>query len=158
MRRPYIFASVTAVVMLAAAPVQAASAAVVTALVAAGVVGTAAVLSMTPGRDAWAYTDQHGWVGGARDDLSTINTPLAARSGASQRLVNACRDAIAENAERYDLASLEAVAAGEPTRVNGRTVVPLDVRAIYRVRGVHEVRRSTVRCELDRAGRVIGTS
>jgi hypothetical protein len=106
---------------------------------------------------ALAYTDQHGWVGGTREDLSTVNTPLVGKPGISKRMVGACRDAIAKNAERYDLSSLEAVAAGETSRVNGRIVLPLDVRAIYRVRGVHEVRRSAVRCELDRAGRVIRT-
>ena len=158
MRRLSLLATFSVITMLAAAPVHAASAAVVAGLIAAGVIGTTALLSMTPGRDAWAYTDQHGWVGGSREDLSTINAPLAASARAPQRMVQACRDAIAEKAERYDLASLEAVAAGEPSSVSGRTIVPLDVRAVYRVRGVHEVRRSNVRCELDRAGRVLATS
>ena len=72
--------------------------------------------------------------------------------------MSACRDAIAKNAGRYDVASLEAVSAGKPTRVKGRTVVPVEVRAVYKVRGVHEVKRSTVRCEVDRAGRVVATS
>jgi hypothetical protein len=61
-------------------------------------------------------------------------------------------------AQPHDLASLEVVADGKAGRVNGRTIAPLEVRAIYRIRGVHEVRRSKVRCELDRAGRVIATT
>jgi hypothetical protein len=158
MKRAYLVATVTTVVTLAAAPAQAASAAVVAGLIAAGVIGSVAVLSVIPGRDAWAYTDQHGWIGGSRQDLSTINVPLAPRAAAPQHLVKACRDALAGQAQRYDLTSLEAVAASEPTRTNGRTVVPLDVRAVYKVQGVHEVRRSTVRCEVDRSGRVVATS
>jgi hypothetical protein len=74
------------------------------------------------------------------------------------RLVNACREAIAKTAEPYDVASVEAVSAGRQTRVNGRVVAPVEVRAVYRVRGVHEVKRSLVRCEVDRRGRVIATS
>jgi hypothetical protein len=61
-------------------------------------------------------------------------------------------------AQRHDVASLEVVSDGKQVRVNGRTIAPLEVRAIYRVRGVHEVTRSKVRCELDRAGRVIATT
>ena len=77
---------------------------------------------------------------------------------APNRIVSACRDAIAKNAQNYDLASLEAVGAGRQARVNGRTVAPLEVRAVYRVHGVHEVKRTTVRCEIDRGGRVLSTS
>ena len=155
MRRPHLLATVCVAATLAAAPAQAASPALIFGLVAA----TAVAVAVTrPGRDAWAYSDKYGWVGGAREDVSTINAPLAPRSGLPKRIVSACRDAIAKNAERYDVASLEAVAAGKQARVNGRIVAPLEVRAIYRVRGVHEVRRTQVRCEIDRAGRVIATS
>jgi hypothetical protein len=108
--------------------------------------------------EAWEYTDKHGWVGGAPEVVSTINSPLKAKPGASQKLVSACRDAVAKKAEPYGVASLEAVGAGKQSRVKGRIVVPVEMRAIYRVRGVHEVKRSTVRCEVDRAGRVIATS
>jgi hypothetical protein len=159
MKRPYLLATVSVAVILAAAPAQAAPPALVAGLIAAGVIGTALVVSAyQPGRDTWVYTDKHGWVGGAREDVSTINAPLVPTRGTSQRLVSACRDAVAQNAQRYDLASLEAVGAGKQTRVNGRVVVPVEVRAIYRVRGVHEVRRSKVRCEVDRAGHVVATS
>jgi hypothetical protein len=125
-----------------------------------GVLAGAAVVTSVaqPGRDAWAYSARHGWVGGRRTDLLTIDAPLAPRAAAPRRLVNACRDAIQQKAERYDLSSLEAVSAGPQTRMNGRTVVPVEIRAIYKVRGVHEVRRTEVRCEVDRAGRVIATS
>jgi hypothetical protein len=157
MRRSYLVATVSIAVVLAATPVRAGPPTLVIGLVAAGVIGTALVISATRS-GAWAYTDEHGWVGGAPEDISAINAPLAPRPGIPQRIVSACRDAIAANAQRYDLASLQAVAAGAPTRVNGRIIAPIEVRAIYRVRGVHEVRRSTVRCEIDRAGRVVATS
>jgi len=137
--------------------VQAASPAVVIGLITAGAVGAALIVSVSKSGDAWAYTPEHGWVGGSPRDVSTLSTPLAAR-GTSSRIVSACRDAIAANAQRYDMASLEAVATGAPRRVNGRIIAPLEVRAIYRVRGVHEVRRSLVQCEVDRAGRVVATS
>jgi len=62
------------------------------------------------------------------------------------------------NAQRFDLASLEAVSGGRQLRINGRIIAPLDVCAIYKINGVHEVKRSKVRCEVDRAGRVVATS
>ena len=155
MKRASLFATVGMVAILAAAPTRAASPVLVFGLIA----GAAVVVAVAqPGRDAWAYSPTHGWVGGGREDVSAINAPLAPRQGASSRLVNACRDAVERNARRYDLASLEAVSAGRQTRIKGRTVVPVEVRAIYNVRGVHEVRRTNVRCEIDRAGRVIATS
>ncbi len=159
MKRPYLVALAAVMVSLVAAPVQAFAPALVFAFVAAGVVGTAvgAAVNQT-GRDVWIYTNNYGWVGGAREDVSTINAPLVPRPGTSKRIVSACRDAIAKNAEPYDVASLEAVSAGKQTRVKGRTVAPIEVRTIYRVRGAHEVKRSTVRCEVDRVGRVISMS
>ena len=182
MRRPYFLVTVGVAAMLATAPVQAAP--LVIGLFAAGAVGLAfaanrqtssqqqsPVMSYAPmpadraaspaprpvRHAVWAYTDKYGWVGGAREDVSALNTPLAPKPGTSQRLVSACRDAIARTAEPYNVASLEAVSAGKQTRVNGRTVAPIEVRAIYKIQGVHEVKRSTVRCEVDRGGRVIAT-
>lgn len=159
MRRSHVLAIVTVAVISATSPVQAAPI-LVLGLIAAGAAGIAAAANQDPGgkREVWDYTDKYGWVGGAPEDVSTLGAPLAPRPGASQRLVSACRDAIAKNAERFDVASLEAVAAGKQSRVQGRTVVPVEVRAVYKVRGVHEVKRSKVRCELDRAGRVVATS
>jgi hypothetical protein len=159
MKKACVLTTISVAVMVAAAPARAGSPALVVGLVAAGVVGTVLVVSATQSASgAWTYTPERGWVTGPRDDVATINAPLVARSGVSERLVSACRDAIAATAKLYDLASLEAVPAGAPTRAKGRVIAPLEVRAIYRVQGVHEVRRSTVRCELDRAGRVVSTS
>ena len=155
MKRYCVFWTVGTAAVLAAGPAQAASPALIFGVMAATAVGVALI---QPGRDAWAYTDKYGWVGGSREDVSTINAPLARKTDTSNGIVSACRDAIAKNAQRYDLASLEVVGAGKQARVNGRTVAPLEVRAVYRVRGVHEVKRTTVRCEIDRAGRVIRTS
>ena len=158
MRRAHLLATISVgVVIAAAAPVRASPAAVM-GLIAAGVVGAAVVISVNQSGAAWAYTHDHGWVGGAPSDVSTINTPLTPRRSIPPRIVSACRDAIAANAQRYDLASLEAVGASVATRVKGRIIAPIEVRAIYRVRGVNEVRRSIVRCEVDRAGRVVTTS
>ena len=147
MKRSCVLCTAAAAAVLASGPAQAASPAVVFGVLAGTAVGVAL---LQPGRDAWAYTDKYGWVGGSPQDVSTINAPLARQSGTRNRIVSACREAIAKNAQRYDLASLEAVGAGLPARVNGRIVAPLEVRAVYRVRGVHEVKRTTVRCEIDR--------
>jgi hypothetical protein len=154
MERARVFATVGVVALLSASPARAASPALFFGII-AGAAVVAAVAQ--PGRDAWAYSSTHGWVGGRPSDVSGIDAPLAPQ-GTSHRFVTACRDAVARNAQRYDVASLEAVSAGPQTRMRGLTIVPVEIRAIYRVRGVHEVRRTEVRCEIDRAGRVIATS
>ena len=108
--------------------------------------------------EAWQYTEKYGWVGGAREQISALELPLPSRPGTSKQVVSACRDAPMRTAHRYDLVSLEAVSGGKPMRLSGRLIAPLDVRAIYKERGVHEVRRSKVRCEVDKAGRVVATT
>ena len=141
--------------MLVTTPVTASPAFIVVAAAIAAGVGVSA--SQQP-YETWQYTAKYGWVGGARADVSSVEQPLAPRSGTSQSIVRTCRDALMRRAQPYDLASMEVVGNGKPRRVEGRTIAPLDVRAIYRIRGVHEVTRSTVRCEVDRAGRVIATT
>ncbi len=155
MKRAGLLVTVGMLAVASATPVVAAS-----PMLFFGVLAGAAVVTSIaqPRRDAWAYSATHGWVGGSREDVSALDAPLAPRPGASRRLVNACRDAVQQKAQRYDLASLEAVSAGPQSRTNGRTVVPVEIRAVYKVHGVHEVRRTLVRCEIDRAGRVIATS
>jgi hypothetical protein len=145
--------SLTAV--LVATPVTASPALIVVAAALAGAVGVSA--SQQP-YETWQYTAKYGWVGGARADVSTVEHPLTPRSGTSRPIVRACRDALMRRAQPYDLASMEVVGNGRPRRVKGRTIAPLDVRAIYRLPGGHEVTRSKVRCEIDRAGRVIATT
>jgi hypothetical protein len=140
--------------ILVTTPVTASPALIVVAAALATAVGVSA--NQQP-YETWQYTSTYGWVGGARDDVATVEHPLSAKSGTSPSMVSACRDALIRLAQAYDLASMEVVGDGKPRRVNGRTIAPLDVRAIYRIRGVHEVTRSKVRCELDRAGRVITT-
>ena len=116
MRRSYLLATVAVAASAAAPPAQAAPL-LVLGLIAAGAVGIAAATNQEPGEEeAWDYTDKYGWVGGAPEDVATINAPLAPKPGASRRLVSACRDAVAKNAGRYDVASLEAVSAGKQTR------------------------------------------
>jgi hypothetical protein len=140
--------------ILVATPVAASPAFIVVAAALATAVGVSA--SQQP-YETWQYTSTYGWVGGARNDVATVEQPLSSKSGTSQPAVSACRDALMRLAQPHDLASMEVVGDGKPRRANGRIIAPLDVRAIYRVRGVHEVTRSKVRCELDRAGRVITT-
>jgi hypothetical protein len=141
--------------VVVATPVAASPALILGAVALATAVGVS--VSQQP-YEAWQYTAQHGWVGGARDEVSTVERPLSPQPGTPQSIVSACREALMKLAQPHDLASLEVVADGKAGRVNGRTIAPLEVRAIYRIRGVHEVRRSKVRCELDRAGRVISTT
>jgi len=124
------------------------------AALAAGAVGASAIQQPY---ETWQYTAKYGWVGGARDDVLTVESPLFAKPGTSPSIVSACRNALMQVAKPHDVASMEVVADGKTKRVNGRTIAPLDVRAIYRLRGVHEVTRSKVQCEIDRAGRVIAT-
>ena len=124
------------------------------AALAAGAVGASATQQPY---ETWQYTADYGWVGGARDDVLTVESPLSAKPGTSPSIVSACRNALMQVAKPNDVASMEVVADGKTKRVNGRTIAPLDVRAIYRLRGVHEVTRSKVQCEIDRAGRVIAT-
>jgi len=140
--------------ILVSTPVTASPAVIVVAAALATAVGVSA--SQQP-YETWQYTSTYGWVGGARDDVATVERPLSSKSGTSPSIVSACRDALMGPAQSYDVASMEVVGDGKPRRVDGRTIAPLDVRAIYRVRGVHEVTRSKVRCEIDRAGRVLAT-
>ena len=157
MRRSHLLATVAVATVAATPPAQAAPL-LVLGLIAAGAAGIAAA-NQEPGEEEdWEYTDKYGWVGGAPEEVSRINAPLAPKPGTSPRLVSACRDAVAKKAQPYGVASVEAVSAGKEMRVKGRIIAPIEVRAIYKVRGGHEVKRSTVRCELDRAGRVIATS
>ena len=147
MKRSYV-APLGVAALLIATPVAASPAFIL------GAVPLAISASQQP-YEAWRYTARYGWVGGARDDVSTVERPLSRKRGTSQSIVSACRDALMRVAQPHDVASLEVVGDGKARRVNGRTIAPLEVRAIYRVSGVHEVRRAKVRCEIDRAGRVI---
>jgi hypothetical protein len=141
--------------ILVATPVAASPALIFGAVAVAAAVGVSATQQPY---EAWQYTAKYGWVGGTRDDVSSVERPLDVKPGTPERIVSACRDALMKLAQPHDVASLDVVSGGKPNRVNGRNIAPLKVRAIYRVRGVHEVKRSEVRCEIDREGRVIQTS
>jgi hypothetical protein len=106
----------------------------------------------------WEYTERYGWVGGPRDEVTAVDTPLRPNPGTSPGVISACRDALMSHAQRFDVASLEVVSGGKQLRSNGRIIAPLDVRAVYKIHGVHEVKRSKVRCVIDRAGRVTAPS
>ena len=144
------------VALLATTPVVASPAIIVAAAALATGVGASA--SRQP-YETWQYTTKYGWVGGAREDVSTVEHSLPSKSGTSEAIVGACRDALRRLArpvaEPFDVASIEAVEHDKPRRANGRTTASLDVRAMYRFNGVHEVTRSKVRCVVDRAGNVI---
>jgi len=154
-RRLYALLPLGCAAMLAATPATAFPAAVIGVIAVAAAVG---VSSSQQPHEAWEYTDKYGWVGGSREDVSAVDSPLRSTPGTSQAVVSACRDALMSKAQRYDLASLEAVSGGKQVRAKGRIIAPLQVRATYKINGVHEVKRTTVRCEVDRAGRVISTS
>jgi hypothetical protein len=152
MKTSYYAGPLSLAAILVTTPVSASPALIVVAAALAAGVGVSA--SQQP-YETWQYTAKYGWVGGARDDVSTVEQPLFPRYGTSQSIVRACRDVLTRLAQPYDVASMEVVGNGKPRRVNGRTIAPLDVRAIYRLPGGHEVTRSKVQCEIDRAGRVI---
>ena len=154
MQRVSVLAPACMAAILVATPAAASPALIIGV---AAVAAAVAVSSSQQPHEAWAYTDKYGWVGGAEGDVSSVDVPLQQKPGTSQRLINACREALMSTGGRYDLANLEVGGAGFQRRVNGRLIVPLDVRAIYRINGVHEVKRSKVRCELDRTGRVVST-
>jgi hypothetical protein len=104
--------------ILLATPVTASPAFIVVAAALATAVGVSA--SQQP-YETWQYTSTYGWVGGARNDVATVEQPLSSRSGTSQPVVSACRDALMRLAQPHDLASMEVVGDGKPRRVNGRT-------------------------------------
>ena len=152
----YLLAWASLAALLGATPATASP-----ALAVIGVVALAAAVGISSNQqpyEAWEYTEKHGWVGGAHDEVSNVDLPLRAVPGTSPTVVSVCRDALISNAQRFDLASLEAVSGGRQLRIKGRIIAPLEVRAIYKINGVHEVKRSKVRCEVDRAGRVVATS
>ena len=140
---------------LVVTPLAASPAAIIGVIAVATAVGISA--SQQPYED-WEYTEKYGWVGGLREEVTAIDTPLRPSPGTSQQVINACRDALMSHAQRFDVASLEVVSGGKQSRSNGRIIAPLDVRAVYKIHGVHEVRRSKVRCTVDRQGRVIATT
>jgi hypothetical protein len=137
-----------------ATPAAASPAAIIGVLAVATAVGVSA--SQQPYED-WEYTEKYGWVGGPREEVTAVDIPIRPQPGTSQAVISVCRDALTTHAQRYDLASLEVVSGGKQSRSNGSIVAPLDVRAIYKINGVHEVKRSKVRCVIDRVGRVIAT-
>jgi hypothetical protein len=104
--------------------------------------------------DVWGYSKRYGWIRGTAENVAAIDAPLALKGASRDRLLSSCRKAVASTARSYDLVSLEAVSAGRRGRANGRIVAPVEVRAVYAFPGGHEVRRTMVRCELDRSGRV----
>lgn len=154
MTQPFLLAPLGLAALLTATPASASPAAIIGVIAIATAVGVSA--SQQP-YEAWEYTDKYGWVGGSHEDVSTVDLPLRATPG-KRSIINACREALMSTAQSHDLASLEAVSGGKQIKVNGRTIALLDVRAIYKINGVHEVKRSKVRCEVDRAGRVTKTS
>src|SRR5215203_2131651 len=95
--------------MLVTTPVTASPAFIVVAVALATGVGVSA--SQQP-YETWQYTAKYGWVG--------VEYLLAPRSGTSQSIVRACRDALMRRAQPYDLASMEVVGNGKPRRVEGR--------------------------------------
>jgi hypothetical protein len=118
----------------------------------------ASARSSTTSNDVWGYSQRYGWVRGTPQNVASVDAPLAPAGATSDRVVEACKEAVASTARAYDVASMEAVSAGRRGRANGRIVAPVEVRAVYALPGGHEVKRTIVRCQLDRRGRVVATS
>ena len=104
--RKLIVGPLSLAAVLVATPVTASPAFIVVAAALAAGVGVSA--SQQP-YETWQYTAKYGWVGGARADVSSVEQPLAPRSGTSQSIVRTCRDALMRRAQPYDLASMEVV-------------------------------------------------
>jgi hypothetical protein len=93
----------TLAAILVTSPVTASPA--VIAVVAALAAGVGVSASQQP-YETWQYTAKYGWVGGARDDVSTVEQPLSPKSGTPQSIVSACRDALMRLAQPHDVASM----------------------------------------------------
>jgi hypothetical protein len=73
--------------------------------------------------------------------------------------VAACREAVQAEAGKLGARSVEAVSAGpEQRNLHGQTVGPVPVRITYERVGGYEVREATMRCVVDRSGKVVGTA
>ena len=87
-----------------------------------------------------------------------LAAPLRPARGLN-RAVAACREAVRAEAGKLGARSVEAVSAGpEQRNPQGQTVGPVRVRITYERLGGYEVREATMRCVVDRSGKVVGTT
>ena len=96
--------------LLVTTPVIASPAVILVAAALATGVGASA--SRQP-YETWQYTKKYGWVGGSREDVSTVEHPLTGRFGTSESITSACKDALRRVAQPvaqpFDVASIELV-------------------------------------------------
>jgi len=124
-----------------------------------GAVATTGAIQRRPAEGvAIASVPGVGLVRGTRPALAGLAAPLRPARGLN-RAVAACREAVQAEAGKLGARSVEAVSAGpEQRNPQGKTVGPVRVRITYERLGGYEVREATMRCVVDRSGKVVGTT
>lgn len=96
-----------------------------------------------------------GYVTGAPDVLATIGQPLGGAPGRN-RTVEPCRETVLSEASKLGAIGVEAAPLGpEQKDPKGRIFSSVDMRITYKVPGGYELRRATLTCVVDRAGRIV---
>jgi hypothetical protein len=123
-----------------------------------GTVATTGAIQRRPAEEVVTYVPGVGLVRGTRPALAGLAAPLRPARGLN-RAVAACREAVRAEAGKLGARSVEAVSAGpEQRNPQGQTVGPVRVRISYERLGGYEVREATMRCVVDRSGKVVGTA
>jgi hypothetical protein len=124
-----------------------------------GAGATTGAIQRRPAEDVdVTYVPGVGLVRGTRPALAGLAAPLRPARGLN-RAVAACREAVQAEAGKLGARSVEAVSAGpEQRNPQGQTVGPVRVRITYERVGGYEVREATMRCVVDRSGKVVGTT
>jgi hypothetical protein len=123
-----------------------------------GAVATTGAIQRRPAEEVVTYVPGVGIVRGTRPALAGLAAPLRPARGLN-RAVAACREAVRAEAGKLGARSVEAVSAGpEQRNPKGQTVGPVRVRITYERVGGYEVREATMRCVVDRSGKVVGTT
>jgi len=123
-----------------------------------GAVATTGAIQRRPAEEVVTYVPGVGIVRGTRPALAGLAAPLRPARGLN-RAVAACREAVRAEAGKLGARSVEAVSAGpEQRNPQGQTVGPVRVRITYERLGGYEVREATMRCVVDRSGKVVGTT
>jgi hypothetical protein len=105
-----------------------------------------------------AYFPEIGSVRGTREDLESFRTPLRARSGTPQQVVQDCRAAIVAAALPYGVVRVDAASAGPMQSARGGFAAPVEFRIVYNRRSGLETRQATINCRMNMAGRVISAA
>src|SRR3954468_7067048 len=142
-----------------------------------GAVATTGAIQRRPAEDVGVtYVPGVGLVRGTRPALAGLAAPLRPARGPNRALaagreggrgqaggvtgpVGGGQKAVRAEAGKLGARSVEAVSAGpEQRNPQGQTVGPVRVRITYERVGGYEVREATMRCVVDRSGKVVGTA